>query len=227
MNLKLDYQIKRIIKNNLIYLVTLAILVICYLLSIYFFTRQYKTGIDNIESLNRDLSDLESKKSLIEYKDQVLKNEIDLDQANAILAQLVPNEEDFFSIIVALEKLSEQTNFIITSYTISIANSNPGKLSISISGQGDINSFVTFLENYNFGGGRLITIDNIDYQQGSFSGTTLALNFYSGKGPSDQALKPFSNADKKLIEKIMQKVKLEVKSNESEIMNYPVKSNPF
>lgn len=226
MNLKLDYNLQKLIRGNLLPTVTLVVLTAFLVISIVFFIGLYQENTVKINSLQSELTELNKKKELIDFKNQVIENVVDLDHINAVFSQLIPNEEDYFSIITSLEKLSIQTNFIITSYTINLAGSAPGKLAIGIDGQGDPNTFLEFLKVYNFGGSRLLTIDKIEFSQEAFTGSRISINVYSGKGEGAQALTKLSAEDRKLIQKIALKVQLELKSEEAAI-DYPTKSNPF
>lgn len=227
MNLKINYHIARIIRTNLVYILVFIILIISLIVTFLFFLNQYGGNINEISSLNTEIENLEKKKRLINYKNDVIKGELDLDKVNSILTALIPSKEDYFSIIISLEKISQKTNFIITSYNLKIGTTDVGKLSLSVEGQGDLNTFIEFLKNYNFGSGRLITIDRIDFNSGPFIGSTVNLNFYSGKGTSGQELSTFTPEEKKLLSDVMSKVQIDLKTEDASQVNYPTKQNPF
>lgn len=224
----IDYQSKRLLKDNVLILSTLLVVLVLFIFSLVFFLREYKGLKTKISSTSSDIKDLTKKKDLIDYKKKILTGDLDLDKVNAIFSALIPPEEDYFSIVLALEKLSQKSNFIITGYNLNVANKTAGRLSLVIEGSGDSNTFLEFLKNYNFGGGRLITIDKIDYNQGQFLGTKITLNLYSGKSSvKEEPFSEFTEDDKKLIQKILQKVEIQLKSDENSSESYPTKSNPF
>lgn len=98
-----------------------------------------------------------------------------------ILNALVPNAEDYFSIIYALDKLSQDTGFIITSYNVNMRTSTSNKLKLTVSGIGDTTKFINFLNQYNFSGGRLITSDKIELNSKTSGQIKIDLTFYNKK----------------------------------------------
>lgn len=182
---------------------------------------------EKITLTEKEISDLKTKTEFVNYKQQIIKEGIDIEQVNKVLTQLIPNEEDFFSIIFALEEISKKTNFLIIGYLVNLKLTTPEKLSLTIEGHGDQNTFFNFLKDYRFIGGRLITIDKIDYKTTGFISIKLNINFYSGKETQANAFLPakLSEADKKLIKDILNKIEYQIKPEED--LSYPVKSNPF
>ena len=144
---------------------------------------------------------------------------------------LIPNIEDYFSIIYALEKLSLNSNFIINSYTVSIGKSTSQKLKLSVTGMGDSESFINFLKNYNFAGGRLITSDKIQLDPNFVGSIKIDLTFYTKKVTANQNLE--SNPDEKVfneLETLKNKVNFAFDvdtASSAPDFNYPRKSNPF
>ena len=225
MKIKINYSIKHLFKDNWLYLLTFFGIILIFIIAVFFYFNQYQLNKIKIALLHSEIAKLNKKKELLDFKNQLIEDEVDLDYINQVLSQLVPVKEDFFSIIIALEKLSSQTNFIITSYNIVVDKSTPEQLAIVIEGQGDPTAFLKFLQEYNFAGGRLITIDKIDFSQEAFTGSKVNTTFYTGKASSVAAQEEI-NVDMNLIQKIMEKVKIELKVEEG-TNEYPTKSNPF
>ena len=230
MKTKTDYYLIRLIKENLAYVIIFVVLIIVLVGVIIFFTNQYATDKKAIDKFQKEIMVLKNKASLVEYKDMIINEGINIDQANRLVGQLLPDQEDYFSIIIALEKISQRTNFIITSYVISLSSKKPGEgLRLNITGQGDLDSFMNFLKDYNFSGGRLITIDKIDFSNKEFSKIALGVNFYTSK-PSSFSQKQdirLTEEDKNFIKLLENKIQIELKSSESIDTSYPTKSNPF
>ncbi len=224
-----DLFMMRLIRENGTYLVGFVILVVALIFSIGFFSVQYRQSQDKISQSKQELNTLKDKVNYIRYRNEIVTAGVDIDSMNQLFNSLVPESEDFFSIALALEKLSSQTNFIITSYTINIKDSTQGKLSLTIRGQGDADSFLEFLKDYNFAGARLITIDKISFNQQLLTGTELLANFYSKKTNLDQSIqsKPLTPADKQLIDSIRNKVVVDFTQSTAVGTDYPTKSNPF
>lgn len=227
MKIRIDYHTKSLLKHNFPIFLTLLVLLALLCVGFYLFVQTYQKNNSDTAALQREVADLNKKKELIDFKNEVIRDEIDLDRVNAIFTQLIPTKEDFFSIIIALEKLSQKTNFIITSYTIAVGDSTEGKLAIVIEGQGDPDIFLEFLKQYNFGSGRLITIDKIEFSQEAFTGSKIGINVYSGKGAGAKVLSEFTREERNLIQKVLGKVELELTSEEKVSTDYPTKNNPF
>lgn len=227
MKINLDYPIKRLLRENLLYIVAFFILVLILFFVVILYVKQYSENAKKIDSLEVEIDEYNKKRELLDFKNQVVSNKVDLDYINGVLTQLIPTKEDYFSIIAALEKLSVQTNFIITSYNIIVGRSTPEKLAIVIEGQGDPNTFLEFLKEYNFSGGRLITADKIEFTQEAFTGAKVNINVYAGKPSSAKVSKTKEEDNTDLIETLLQKVKIDLKTEEIEVNEYPTKSSPF
>ena len=227
MKINLDYQIKRLLRENLLYIVAFFTLVLILFFVVFLYVNQYNENVKKINSLEAEIEEYNKKRELLDFKNQVVSNEVDLDYVNGVLTQLIPTKEDYFSVIAALENLSVQTNFIITSYNIIVGSSTPEKLAIIIEGQGDPNTFLEFLKEYNFAGGRLITADKIEFTQEAFTGAKVNISVYAGKPSSTKVSKTIEEDNTTLIETLLQKVKIDLKTEEFEVSEYPTKSNPF
>lgn len=228
MKIGINYYIFRLLKENLTYIVGLIILCLFFVLSIIFFNNKYGETKDFIEKSKQDNVKLKAKVDFIQAKNQVQAEGIDIDIMNKFLALLVPESEDFFTIALALEKLSQQTNFFITSYTINLKGSTSNKISLTVNGLGDSTAFLNFLRNYNFGGLRLITIDKISFASQAEQGVTLNASFYNqkaGRLDSSQA-KPLTEADKKLLKQIQGKITFDLQPADG-LTNFETKTNPF
>lgn len=225
--MKLEYNLAKILKDNLIYIITLVVLISSFVAATFFFLGQMEEIGAKIATNQTEVNELTRKKELIQFKDSVIKDEINLDQINAAFTQLIPNQEDYFSIIATLENLSAQSNFIITAYTIDLGQSTSEQLAITIEGQGDPQTFLEFMRNYNFGGGRLITMDKINYSTKDLDGSKIDINVYRGKGQGAEAFTNLTPQDKELIQTVMEKVQVQLKSDDTEVADYPTKTNPF
>lgn len=124
-------------------------------------------------------SELKAELELIKSSRSLHKNDIDL--FNSLSADLIPEQEDYFDLIDALERLSEKTGFELYNYSIDLSKTTEEKLSISVAGRGDNDSFFRFLKNYKYSSGRLITIESINFTPKSIHEYTLILNFYHKK----------------------------------------------
>ena len=228
MKIKIDYFILRLLRDNLIYLIGLGVVLIGFTISLFFFISRRTDTTKKIAQADSDIVALKKKVNIISYRNDIISQGIDLDQMNKFLSLLIPDSEDYFSIIVALERLSLQTHFIIVTYAINLKDSTSSKLSLTIDGQGDPDAFLNFLKEYNFSGARLITIDKISYSSQEQKGIELLANFYTAKTGSLEDVKPLSEEDKELIKTINSKISVVFSSpEEASTLQYSVKTNPF
>jgi hypothetical protein len=228
MKLKIDYYLLKLAKENLIFLLFFIGLISIYIFFMLNFLKKNAEVNMNITKLTQEISDLKKKAELVSYKQEIIKEGIDLKEANNLFTKLIPNEEDYFSVIAALEKISRDTNFLIVNYSINLKSSTKDKLSLTIEGKGDQDAFFKFLKDYRYIGKRLITIDKIDYRSTGFLEVSLIVNFYSGKNNNMlTTASKLTDEEKKLIQTIKEKVSLEETTEEASSSSYPTKSNPF
>lgn len=130
---------------------------------------------------------------------------------------------------MALENVSAQTGFTIVKYGINPGKSVDTKLTLQVTGVGDAQAFLNFMNNYNFSGGRFITSDVIDYSAAQTTSTTLNLTFYSKKTSSlSEVNKKLTPQDIALLREIQNKTFIVVKQEEAtESGSYTTKDNPF
>lgn len=231
--MKIDrFFIKQLEKNlNLIIVFLINLVLIIFL--IVFFNHQFKLLNQQKSTLTDQIARLSEKRDLILFYESLKNKDLDLDKLNKVLFLLIPNSEDYFSIISALEKISEKTNFKITNYNLNPELSSPGRLSIAITGSGDRNSFLNFIENYNFISNRLITIDKLDFSESNLNqDKKIFLNFYIDKKDNKESLfYKLNQKDFEIINKILSKIELEeaVNSEKENSINldYETKTNPF
>ena len=214
-------------KTHFLYFLTNIILFFAIIFMIVFSVKKIFETKEKINNLKEEIKTLNEKQNNF----YLMKNSgINFDTALKLLNQLIPEEEDYFSIIYALEMLSEKTGFQINSYTINLTESTQNRLIIIISGIGSNESFLRFLKEYNFGGKRLITSDNLSLnsQQSEFK---IELSFYNKKHRDSVSSSYFiPSTFPKELEKILAKTNFLLKENIEEInidFNYPRKQNPF
>lgn len=185
----------------------------------------YKKRVDSLKVENTELA---NKVALI---NSAIPESGKLDEDVKFLNTLIPDSEDYFSIIYALEKLSQKSSFRITDYTVNVGASTSEKLRISVDGIGNSQSFIDFLKDYNFSGGRLITSDKIQLDP-NFSGSLIIdLTFYNKKTEAKNTLEMSPNSKiYKELEDLKAKVNFSFENNETSAspnLDYPKKSNPF
>jgi len=153
-----------------------------------------------------------------------------LDGYNRVLSALIPEQEDFYSIINALDIISQESGFIITGYTIDAASLNRQKIDLKVEGVGDSLAFTQFLQSYQFEGGRLITNEKVEFATAGITSMKLNLNFYNKKFAAAAAglSRPLNVGDRQRLEEIGRKIKINLTgTTETAAADYKTKDNPF
>lgn len=225
---KIKPFIRRLIKDNIFYIIGNVFMFVLIVITIKIGMTEKSRYEIKTATLKTELTQLQNKVTLMHT---TIPSTEKLDENLDFLNKLVPNIEDYFSVIYSLEKLSQKTNFIITSYNVDVAQSSPEKLKLNITGIGDSLTFIDFLKNYNFGGGRLITSDKIQLDSDFFGAIKIDLTFYSKNVVANQNLEltPDGKIFKEL-ETLKGKVNFSFGSDSAPIepdFNFPRKSNPF
>ncbi len=224
---KIDYYSIQLLKQNIPYIVSffIFILVLVYVGFFYFVT---------IPEKDKKIADLQRENdNLINNINITKKYKVnDLNNLYKMINSLVPDKEDYFSIVSAIENLTSKTNYKINAYSIAFSK-NPGeKLTLRVEGQGSLSELLDFLEKYQYEGGRLITIDGIEFLNKD-SQSILNLNFYSKKvtAQKKERIQAIDNETMKFFNKINQTFSnAAVYSDNSEVSgndNYTNKENPF
>lgn len=224
---KIKPFIRRLIRENIFYIIGNIFIFTIIIITVGIGLRESSNYNKKISALKTELNQLQNKVTLI---NTIIPSSDKLDEDLNFLNTLIPNVEDYFSVIYALEKLSQKSNFIITEYTINVGNSISERLKLGVTGTGDSQSFINFLKDYNFGGGRLITSDKIQVDQ-NFSGSIkIDLTFYSKSVLIGKDLETPNNKIFEELETLKNKVNFNFNNNiatDSANLNYPKKSNPF
>ena len=229
MKIKINPYIKYLVVENIFYILISILLVISVFVIPSIMFNTYSKNSDNIATLEKELQEINSKKNALAFLSSTSSKNID--EYYNLVSSLIPESENYFTIIYSLNNLSELTNFNITSYALNLKESTNNKISIQVTGVGNQKEFLNFLKEYNVGGGRLITAETIKLNSEEFSGITLKLNFYSQKTSlSQQGSVDYQKVLNK-IDKLKDKIKFNFQSNAKEeeivIEEYPTKTNPF
>lgn len=217
-----------LLKENILYLVSIILL---SSLSIFFLIKnlpQLAQLQEEVSNLTQEVNQLKIKLKLIDSLVADHSN-INLDEDIKFINTLIPSEEDYFSILYALEQLSSKTGFFITSYTVDMKKSNVNKLRLTVKGTGNVDTFMNFLKEYNFGGGRLITSDKIELSQDLTGEININLTFYNKNVAHEQgAISKKTIQSLSAIKELKNKVQFSFQESSPETnFDYPRKTNPF
>ncbi len=221
----IDIYTIRLFKENIVYVLLFVIFLV--MLGV-FLPRQlsnYSELSQKKEKINQELSNLRTKKITV-----LSFTAGEIDELVKVLNRLIPNNEDYFSLFTTIENLSLSSGFAINSYKTVLPDSPKEELSVTINGEGSMNSLFDFLEKYHFGGGRLITVKEVKLTPNNLSIVTLQLTFYSKDFKSTNA--DFTTVDSstvKSLKQISSGLEAIAANQDSSVPqpNYPVRSDPF
>lgn len=199
------------------------------ILVVFIFYAHFNVQKKEVDLMNGEVSMLSNRFNTLKYNKSLTEDQIK--EYNKLLASLIPETEDFFSIIYALEEISNASQFIITNYEINISKTTREKLTITAEGRGDSEAFLNFLQEYQFAGGRLVTSDRIQYGGAGSGSTKITLNFYSKRFSFNETVQvpQLSKEEIQKLEDIKQKVKFQFSSTDYQTTNtdYATKKDPF
>ena len=228
MKIKIKPFVIRLFKENFFYIIGNLFILALIIITIRIGLIESLNYDKKTDTLKTELSQLQNKITLM---NTVIPSTEKLDEDLNFLNTLIPNFEDYFSIVYSLEKLSQKSSFLITEYTINVEKTTAERLKLSATGVGDSKTFINFLKNYNYGGGRLITSDKIQIDPNYFGSIKIDLTFYFKNVSVDKNLETIP--DYKFfqeLETLKSKVNFSFDNNTatgSADLNYPKKTNPF
>ena len=167
---------------------------------------QIANTVQNYIVIKETTQELQNKVDLVTENRKIDQEE--LDRMNMALAQLIPDDEDYFLVISAVDRLTRQTGFSLTKYSINLSSSTSEKLALSIDGSGDEESFLKLLETYQYEGGRLITNERLEFSPNNLKSVELTLNFYHKKPTQvvDSGNKKITKQDMEFVQSLINKM---------------------
>ncbi|MCA9372245.1 hypothetical protein KC726_05105 [Candidatus Woesebacteria bacterium] len=169
-------DIKKIIRNShftgtlTIVLIDLALLLLVAWLT---FVLQDTFQVFQQEKTQKDL--LSQDVALLENNKRILGS---IEIYNDALDKLIPDNEGYFELISALDQLEEKSGAHINSYSIDLEQTTQEKLSLDLELASNTSSLESFLSNYRYGSGRLITIEQIDVNPYESQNATIGIHFF-------------------------------------------------
>ncbi|MCX6731212.1 MAG: hypothetical protein NTZ55_05170 [Candidatus Roizmanbacteria bacterium] len=223
------YKLKRILHEQWTLFVSIFVFFLLIIVVLVFYG-QFNEQKKEVDLMTGEVQMLKNRFDTLKYNKSLTEDQIK--DYNKLLASLVPETEDFFSIVYALEQISLASKFIISDYVIEIGKlANREKITLNVTGKGDPEAFLRFLQEYQFAGGRLATSDKIQYGGPSTGGTRITLTFYNKRFTFNESVQvpQLSREEISKLEAIKQKVKFQFSSSgyQSISTEYPEKTNPF
>lgn len=230
MKRKIRPYIKFLFRENFIYICILAVLLILTIVLAPFMSNRIINSNDRVKALTKDVKELENKERIL--SNVINESGEDIDKDLTLITKLIPDAEDYFSMIYALERLSQSTGFSINSYTVNLTKSTSNKLSLTVIGAGDSQTFLKLLQDYNVGGGRLITAEKIGVDPAQIGSLSLSLNFYNKKATISANEKQDFKASLEQLRAIKSKINFSLTEDTSNAdtsvdTSYPIKTTPF
>ncbi|MEI6532933.1 MAG: hypothetical protein WCO06_03770 [Candidatus Roizmanbacteria bacterium] len=209
------------------YLIFLVMPLMIFL--VYLSYTGYVNKNSELELLNSDLQSDQYKIDQLKNNQKIVGDKVD--KYNLLLMRLIPDREDYFSIIRALDKISQSSGFIISQYSINPQDTSTDHTCVQVEGNGDSDAFYKFLEDYRYGGDRLMTNGAIEFVSGKFKSSKLDLCFYIREKAKTTKSTNISQTDIELLDKISTKLSINLNEDNSSIeikpKEYSTKENLF
>lgn len=222
------YKLRRLFIDHWSLLVSFVVFVLLVMIVFIFYAR-FNVQKKEVDLMNGEVLMLKNRFNTLKFNKSLTEDEIK--DYNKLLASLIPETEDFFSIIYALEQISNESQFIITGYAIDIGKTSKEKITITAEGKGDSESFLRFLQEYQFAGGRLVTSDQIQYGGINSGNTKITLNFYNKRFAYNETVQvpQLSKEEIQKLDDIKSKIKFQFSSADYQSVDtdYAIKDDPF
>lgn len=192
------------LKHNILFIIILSILSLLYLVFLPREIASFITRNNKLSSIKEELSFFRNKQTTL-----IRFNESELDRALKLFSTLIPTNEDYYTIISTLRRLSELSGLSIEKYEISFDEKPTPITKITIQTSGDSEKLFNFFNSYLIKGGRLVTLDAIEYIP-NFTEKSITINFHH--------LPPLQKTTSYTIQSI--KKALELADKISQIVNY-------
>lgn len=171
------------------------------------------TATQGIEDARTERSKLEGEISYFNLTKKLASDQVE--NYNNLLLQLIPEQEDYFLLIASIERFSQRTGLKVDTYSVDVPKDGSEKFTMTINGSFAPNQFKRFMANYQFGTGRLVTIENMTLNQSQIPGKVptddirITMNFYSRKVSTSNLIRvgSLSQKDIDLMATIAQKMK--------------------
>lgn len=222
------YKIRRILIDQWSLLVSFFVFLLL-LFVVFIFYARFNSQKKDVDLMSGEVLMLKNRFNTLKYNKSLTEDQIK--EYNKLLASLIPETEDFFSIIYALEQISTASHFDIVNYEIDVGKTNKEKITLTAEGRGQPDEFLNFLQEYQFAGGRLVTSDQIQYGGINSGNTKITLNFYNKRFAFNETVQvpQLSKEEIEKLDAIKSKIKLQFSSSDYQSIDtdYAIKKDPF
>jgi len=159
-----------------------------------------------ITQIRSEIEVLKNQSLLIKNNKDVLQDSIE--EYNALLDKLIPDEESYFQVIAALDQMEQKTGVDISSYSINLEDTTNERMSLSLTVNGSSDALYAFLQKYRYESGRLITNDSVTYttEPGEPLNFVIHLFHNAYSGSSIESSNVVQKEDVDALEEIRQKL---------------------
>jgi len=170
-------KIKPIIRHRSFFPTAIIVLIDCVLLASLVFAGYLTFNkYSALETAQMELAPQKETATLIQNNKALLSRSIE--SHNALLNSLIPNEETYFIVIAALEKLAAETGVTIESYNINLSETTEEKLSLELAVYGNTQAIDSLIRTYRFASGRLMTNEGISLNFDEQGEIGFSINLY-------------------------------------------------
>lgn len=161
---------------------------------------------NEVQLTKDDLDNKKSEASYITLAEELAATKVN--GYNALLQRLIPETEDYFSIIASLERMSIRTGLKITRYNLNLPTAGQEKFTLTIVGTVPIEDLPRFLNTYKFGTQRMVTIEAIQITNQPENNVRFTMNYYSKPvtGTNFSQVASLSQEDLTIMEEVIAQI---------------------
>jgi|GEM_PF-2017146 len=130
--------------------------------------------------LQGEIDQMKASAQLIQNNKNMLER--DIEEYNALLDKVIPDEETYFQVISAFEQLEAKTGVSIESYSINLSETTEEKMSLNLSIAGTQRAIESLFQSYQFAGGRLMTNEEFTYNHEDSETISFSVNLFHTQG---------------------------------------------
>jgi hypothetical protein len=133
---------------------------------------------------------------------------LELEKDAVKLSSFLPDELNVYQVIDLIEEIARKTKFTIQSYSLHESDVEANRLHtqpLSLTGSGTIEQLMSFIEEYKFITGKIITIDSVNLSGGTRVLSNLVVNIYAYKPEitvASESIRSLDKTDQLILKKI-------------------------
>lgn len=177
--IRVDYTFKKALLGQYLYILFLFIIAFFLLLICILLIQNIVSKRDEFIATQQEIEETERRIARVDSFKIISPNQIVA--YNNMLTELIPESDTNLSVYFVLDSLAEKTNFELSNYRIRKSGEESETITFTVSGTGNEEEFLYFLENYRYITQRLITIQNISINNNDTKEVEMELTLYTYK----------------------------------------------